>query len=96
MQPAVRLGEIEANLAHVEDLIRDAHREHGPDVITVPESMTTPNVYSRRMLDAARTVDGQPFQLLVRLAREPRLCDRGRLHRRTRRPYIRNLRARRA
>ena len=70
VQPAVRLGEIEANLAHVEDLIRDAHREHGPDVITVPESMTTPNVYSRRMLDAARTVDGQPFQLLVRLARE--------------------------
>jgi len=70
VQPAVRLGEIEANLAHVEDLIRDAHREHGPDVITVPESMTTPNVYSKRMHEAARSVDGQPFQLLVRLARE--------------------------
>jgi predicted amidohydrolase len=70
VQPAVRLGEIEANLAQIEDLIRDAHREHSPDVITVPESMTTPNVYSRLMHEAARTVDGQPFQLLARLARE--------------------------
>ena len=70
VQPAVELGRIEANLAHVEELIREAHREHAPDVITVPESMTTPNVYSKRMHAAARPIDGQPFQLLMRLARE--------------------------
>ena len=70
VQPALELGSFDANLAHVEDLIRDAHREHSPDVITVPESMTTPNVYSKLMHSAARPVDGQPFQLLTRLARE--------------------------
>jgi predicted amidohydrolase len=32
--------------------------------------MTTPNVYSKRMEGVARPVDGQPFQLLTRLARE--------------------------
>jgi predicted amidohydrolase len=70
VQPAVRLGRVEENLAHVEDLIRDAHREHSPDVITVPESMSSPNVYSPLMEQVARPIDGQPFQLLTRLARE--------------------------
>ncbi len=70
VQPRLRLGEVAANLARIEDLIRDAHREHAPEVITVPESMTTPNVYSPLMHRAARPVDGQPFQLLTRLARE--------------------------
>ncbi len=70
VQPAVRLGEVERNLAHVEELIRDAHHEHSPDAITVPESMTSPNVYSPGMHAAPRPVDGQPFQLLTRLARE--------------------------
>ncbi len=70
VQPAVRLGHVEENLAHIEDLIRDAHREHSPDVITVPESMSSPNVYSPRMHEVPRPVDGQPFQLITRLARE--------------------------
>jgi predicted amidohydrolase len=70
VQPALRLGEADANLARIEDLIRDAHREHSPEVITVPESMTTPNVYSPLMHRVARPVDGQPFQLITRLARE--------------------------
>jgi predicted amidohydrolase len=70
VQPALKLGQIEWNLAHVEELIRDAHREHSPDVITVPESMTSPNVYSPKMHLAPRSIDGQPFQLLTRLARE--------------------------
>lgn len=70
VQPALRLGEVDANLARIEDLIRDAHREHAPEVITVPEAMTSPNVYSPRMDGVARPVDGQPFQLLARLARE--------------------------
>jgi predicted amidohydrolase len=70
VQPALALGEVEENLARIEDLIRDAHREHSPEVITVPEAMTSPNVYSRRLHGVARPVDGQPFQLLTRLARE--------------------------
>ena len=70
VQPALALGEVERNLARIEDLIRDAHREHSPEVILVPEACTSPNVYARVLRGAARPVDGQPFQLLTRLARE--------------------------
>ena len=70
VQPALALGEVERNLARIEDLIRDAHREHAPDVIVVPEGLTSPNVYARVMRDAPRPVDGQPMQMLTRLARE--------------------------
>jgi predicted amidohydrolase len=70
VQPALELGEVEANLARVEDLIRDAHREHGAEVIVVPEAFTSPNVYAKVLRGAARPVDGQPMQMLTRLARE--------------------------
>jgi len=70
VQPELTLGAVEANLARVEDLIRDAHREHGPAVIVVPEAMSTPNVYAKILLGAPRPIDGQPLQMLTRLARE--------------------------
>ena len=70
VQPALELGEVERNLARVEDLIRDAHREHGAEVIVVPEGFTTPNVYAKVLRGTPRPVDGQPLQLLTRLARE--------------------------
>ncbi len=70
VQPALALAEVEANLRRIEDLVRDAHREHSPEVILVPEAMTSPNVYSKRLYSTALPIDGQPFQLLTRLARE--------------------------
>ena len=70
VQPALELGQVERNLARIEDLNRDAHREHGAEVIVVPEAFTTPNVYATVLRGAARPVDGQPLQLLTRLARE--------------------------
>ncbi len=70
VQPALALGEVERNLARVEDLVRDAHREHSPDVIVLPEGCSSPNVYASVIRDVARPVDGQPFQLLTGLARE--------------------------
>jgi predicted amidohydrolase len=70
VQPRVDVGEVERNLVHLEDLIRRAHREHDPDMITLPEAMTSPNVYAKPMHGVARPVDGQPFQMLTRLARE--------------------------
>jgi predicted amidohydrolase len=70
VQPALALGEVERNLARIEDLIRDAHREHGAAVIVVPEGYTTPNVYAKVLRATARPVDGQPLQMLTRLARE--------------------------
>ena len=70
VQPALALGEVERNLGRIEDLIRDAHREHGAEVIIVPEGMATPNVFARVMRTTPLPIDGPPFQLLTRLARE--------------------------
>src|SRR3954453_13320776 len=47
IQPKTLLGEVEANLARIEDLVDNACREHSPDIVFVPESMTTPNLYHR-------------------------------------------------
>ena len=70
VQPELALGDVAHNLERVEDLIRDAHREHSPEVIIVPEACTTPNVFAKVLRETPRPVDGQPFQLLTRLARE--------------------------
>jgi predicted amidohydrolase len=70
VQPALTLGAVERNLERIEDLIRDAHREHSPDAILVPEACTSPNVYDKVLERVPRPIDGQPFQLLTRLARE--------------------------
>ncbi|MBA2763300.1 MAG: carbon-nitrogen hydrolase family protein [Thermoleophilaceae bacterium] len=70
VQPALRLGAVEDNLARVEDLIRDAVREHSPHLVTLPEAASCPNVYSKQMRSAARPVDGAPMQLYRGLARE--------------------------
>jgi len=61
---------VERNLERVEDLLRDAHREHSPRVLVLPEGFTGPNVYAGALLGAPRPIDGPPFQMLMRLARE--------------------------
>jgi len=70
VQPALALGRVEQNLRRIEELIRDAHNEHSPQVIVVPEGCTSPNVYAPEIRAVPRPVDGQPLQLLTRLARE--------------------------
>lgn len=70
IQPELALGEVERNLLRVEELIVDAHREHGPAVIVVPEACTTPNVFAKVLRGTPAPVDGRPFQMLTRLARE--------------------------
>lgn len=70
VQPHLELGAVERNLAHVEELVRDAHRAHDPQVIVLPEAMTSPNVFHDALRGVARPVDGAPFQLLTGLARE--------------------------
>jgi predicted amidohydrolase len=70
VQPALALGEVDRNLKRVEDLIRDAHSEHGAEVVIVPEGFTSPNVYARVLKETPRPARGAPFQMLTRLARE--------------------------
>ena len=96
VQPALALGEVEANLIRIEDLIRDAHREHNADVVLVPEGCTSPNVYAKVLLGTARPIDGQPFQLLTRLARELDCVIGGGFVAVRGNAHLRHLRARRA
>jgi predicted amidohydrolase len=70
VQLQVELGQPERNLRHIEDVVRQAAREHQPDMILLPESAETPNVYHRAMRRAAGPVDGSVAQTLKRLARE--------------------------
>ena len=70
IQLTVAIGEVDRNLRHVEDLVRQCAREHDPDLILLPESMTTQSVFHPAMRDVARPVDGEPYELLRRLARE--------------------------
>lgn len=70
VQLAVRLAEVEANLAHIEDIIGQAVREHGPDMVFLPEVSTTPNLNHRAMRRCVGPVDGRPLALYRRLARE--------------------------
>ena len=70
IQPRLEIGEVDRNLARIEDLIRQAHREHSPELIVAPEAMTSPIIYHPSLRAVARPVDGAPYQLLVRLARE--------------------------
>jgi predicted amidohydrolase len=70
VQPALALGDVQGNLRRLEELVRDAHREHHADAILLPEACTTPNVYTKVLLHTALPVDGQAFQLITRLSRE--------------------------
>jgi hypothetical protein len=70
VQLAVRHGEVERNLRHIEDVVGQAVREHGPDMVFLPEVSTTPNLAHRAMRGCVRPVDGEPLALYRRLARE--------------------------
>ncbi|HUR75131.1 MAG TPA: carbon-nitrogen hydrolase family protein, partial [Sporichthya sp.] len=49
IQPALEVGEVERNLRRCEQLVRDAHREHSPQVIVLPEAFTSPNMYDPKL-----------------------------------------------
>lgn len=70
VQPSLSLGDVNANLKRVEALIRDAYREHAPEIIVVPEAFTSPNVYSPILRTTAQPIDGRPLQLMKSLAKE--------------------------
>jgi predicted amidohydrolase len=70
IQPLLRVGEMEWNMARCEDLVRRAAKEHSPDVIILPEGFTSPNVFDPACRAVPVPVDGPPYQLLRRLAQE--------------------------
>lgn len=70
VQPRLEVGDVEGNLIHLDDLIRDAVRAHQPQMVILPESASSPTVHGKRSREAARPVDGAPLQLLRHLSRE--------------------------
>lgn len=70
VQPHLAVGAVDLNLRHCEALVRSAHAEHHPDVILLPEAMTSPSVFAPVLRRVPRPIDGAPYQLIVGLARE--------------------------
>jgi len=70
VQAQLAVGAVDLNLRHCEALVRQAHAEHHPDVILLPEAMTSPNVFAPALRSVPRPVDGDPYRMIVGLARE--------------------------
>jgi predicted amidohydrolase len=70
IQPQLRVGEVEWNLRRCEELVRKAVAETGPDLVVLPEAVTSPNVYHPSLKAAPGPIDGPAYQLFLGLARE--------------------------
>ena len=70
VQPHLAVGAVEMNLRLCASLVREASVMHSPDVILLPEAMTSPNMFHRSLRRVPQPVDGAPYQLIVRLAKE--------------------------
>lgn len=59
VQLQVAIGDdVTANLRHIEDIVRQAAREHSPDMIFLPESANHPNVHGAVMRRVTEPIDG--------------------------------------
>jgi len=70
IQPQLAVGAVEANLRHCAALVREASVMHSPDVILLPEAMTSPNMFQRVLRRVPQPVDGTPYQMIAGLAKE--------------------------
>ncbi|MFN8518070.1 MAG: carbon-nitrogen hydrolase family protein [Chloroflexota bacterium] len=62
------LGDVEANLRHIERLAADAVRDHGADLVILPECATTGYFVGDRARSLATTADGPMVTRLVDIA----------------------------
>lgn len=69
IQMAPKLGDVEANLAQAENLVREA-AARGAKWIMLPEMFTSAAAFHQDMLRAIRPLDGAPARLITGLARE--------------------------
>jgi predicted amidohydrolase len=69
VQMRPKLGDVEANLAQAEQLVREAIRQ-GAECIVLPELFTTAAAYHEDMIRAIRPLSGAPAQFLADSARE--------------------------
>lgn len=69
IQMTPRLGDVAANLEQAERLILQAQKQ-GAEWIALPEMFTSAAAFHPNMLSAIRPIDGEPAQLMKRLARQ--------------------------
>jgi len=69
IQMKAELGNIEVNLKSVEELSRRAFKE-GSELVILPEFFTSAVCFHPKMLDVVRPINGEPTQLLIKLAKE--------------------------
>jgi predicted amidohydrolase len=69
IQMVAELGDVDANLAMSERLVRVAF-ERGANYVILPELFSSGNAFSPHIASATRAIDGPPAQMLVDLARE--------------------------
>ena len=69
VQLEVALGDIDANLAECERLARAAARD-GAELVGLPEFFSTGAAFHPKVVEGIRPPDGEPAQLLRRVARE--------------------------
>jgi predicted amidohydrolase len=62
------LGDVVANLAHIEDLAGRAARDHGAELVILPECATTGYFVGERVRELATPADGPVAGRLARLA----------------------------
>lgn len=67
IQMRAGLGDVDGNLEAAESLVRDAVAR-GAEWVVLPEFFTTAMAFDERMLGSARTLTGEPAQLLCNLA----------------------------
>jgi len=69
IQMTPTLGDVEANLAQAEKLIREAV-SRGAEWVLLPEMFTSAAAFHESMITAIRPIDGPPARLLQNMARE--------------------------
>jgi len=69
IQMKAEIGDVDANLASAERLVRGAF-EKGAEMVILPEFFTSAMAYNPKMLEAVCPIDGKPMQLLKSLAKE--------------------------
>ncbi|MGW8247981.1 MAG: carbon-nitrogen hydrolase family protein [Acidiferrobacterales bacterium] len=69
IQMVAKLGDVPANLAQAERLIRQAIKQ-GADWIILPEMFTSAVAFHNDVLKAIQPVDGAPLQMMKKLSRE--------------------------
>lgn len=69
VQMKAKFSKVRDNLQKAESLVKDAFRD-GAEWVILPEFFTTAMGFHPDMLRSARSINGKPFQLMKRLARE--------------------------